>query len=778
MKLTIDNRQIEVDEGITVLEAAGRNDIYIPHLCSHPELTSYGGCRLCIVEIDGMRGYPTACTAIVREGMNVTTKTGIIQDMRREIIQLILSEHPSGCLICGEKEECAGTMETIRKVGVTTGCRWCPKDGDCELSRVVTYLEIDSIKFPVYFHDFDVEKYDPFFDRDYNLCIYCARCVRICEEHRKSFIIGLNRRGKNATVGPAFHNSHLEAECEFCGACVSVCPTGALAEKNRKWAGVPSAYKESICPFCGMNCDTLIALKKGKIVGTFPPGDPHLSGGELCVKGRFCLSETVNHPDRLLEPKFRFLEGYGIISLEDAVEKAAEQFKKNDGERAALYLSPGLTGEEAAAAGVFAAEVMNTANITSSVLNRETLRYLDLARTSIPLEEVETSGAIVTVLLKGNYNFGPLTLAVKRAADRGVPLCEIGWTRDTMSRFADLSIVPPAAKLKQFFRQLQNAVEKGKGGSREIKDLVKMIVEAPSVTFVLGPQIADMTEAGEILDSIEAVVGHTGGNVFAPLPWGNLSGLLSSVPVKPCEEIDSLIEKGKIDLLYIVGDAPFEERPPVDFIIHQSSFPPSRELKADLLLPAAAWGEISGTYTDIHGKKKTFSAVTDPPGLAHANPDLFRKIAEAAGKSDLAFTTRKAGVPEPLDISANPSRTGGKGVHAQKTKKVPPPDEYYPHLLIRERIPHAVHNAGLSRLVKGMAELLPDETVVMNPVDASRMGLKNGDSVIVESRDNKKTYPVKMQDFISPGVLFLLTDARPHVFGTNPVPVHIVPKVP
>ncbi|MCP5105866.1 MAG: molybdopterin-dependent oxidoreductase [bacterium] len=769
MKITIDNREIEVNEGVTILDAAEKNDIYIPHLCSHPELTPYGGCRLCIVEVEGMRGYPTACTSKVKDGMKVTTTTDIILDMRREIMQLILSEHPSGCLVCREKEECAGTMESIRKVGVTTGCRWCPKDGECELQRVVVTLEIDDIKFPVYYHDFDVEKYDPFFDRDYNICIYCGRCVRICEEHRKSFVLGLNERGKNATVGPAFHNTHLEAECEFCGACVSVCPTGTLAEKSRKWSGVPSEYKESICPFCSMNCETQIALKKKRIIGTFPPGDPHQSGGELCVKGRFCLGETVNHPDRLLEPKFRFMEGYGIISWEDAEAQAAEKLKEVEGNRTAVYLSPGLTLEEAAAAGQFAREVINTTNITTSVLNENMARYLAAAQKSAPLEEVEESGAIVTVLLKGNYGYAPLTLAVKRAAERGVPLCKIGWTRDTVSRFSDLDIAPPAAKLKQFFRGLLNAVEKGKGGSKEVKELVKMINDAPSTIFVLGPQVADMTDGEDILASIEKIVELTGGKIFAPNPFGNLTGLLSLPGIKLSEDVNQLVADEKIDLLYIIGDTPFEKRPPVDFIIHQGVFPPPPALKTDLMLPFAGWGEISGTYADIHGKRKTFKAVADPPGMARLNRDIFGRIAAAMDKKDPAFTEKAIAKLVPANPSVKFPVKKSKG----KKAKVVQPDAYSPHLLIQERTPHAVHNVSLSSVVAGMAELIPEGTLTMNPADASRMGFNDGDSVEVESQTNKKTYPLKLQDFISPGVLFLLTDARPHVFGTNPSPVHL-----
>jgi formate dehydrogenase alpha subunit len=393
--------------------------------------------------VEGMKGYPTACTTKVQEGMKVRTGTDIVQDMRREIIQLILSEHPTGCLICDEAEECKGTMSTIRKVGATTGCRWCPKDGDCELQRVVEYLGIKEIKFPVYYQDMEVEKYDPFFDRDYNLCIYCGRCVRICDEHRKSFVLNLSERGKDTKVGPAFHLSHIDAECEFCGACVSVCPTGTLSEKSRKWAGVPDQYYESICPFCSINCEIQIAKKNEKIIGTLPPGDPHQSGGELCVKGRFCLAELVNHPDRLLEPQFRFPEALGIISWEEAIEKAADQLKSIKGKRAAVYLSPNLPLEEIASVNRFAREILETDNITSSVLNENLVHFITVAEKSIPLEEVEESGAFVSVFMKGNYSYGPLTLAIKRAAQKGIPLCQIGWTRDTASRFASQSIAPP-----------------------------------------------------------------------------------------------------------------------------------------------------------------------------------------------------------------------------------------------------------------------------------------------------------------------------------------------
>jgi predicted molibdopterin-dependent oxidoreductase YjgC len=771
MKLIIDNREIEVkNENITLLDAAGRNDIYIPHLCDHPQLTPYGGCRICIVEVEGMKGYPTACTTKVQEGMKVQTNTDIVQDMRREIIQLILSEHPTGCLICDEAEECKGTMSTIRKVGATTGCRWCSRDGDCELQQVVEYLGIKEIKFPVYYQDLEVEKYDPFFDRDYNLCIYCGRCVRICDEHRKSFVLDLSERGKDTKVGPAFHLSHIEADCEFCGACVSVCPTGALSEKSRKWAGVPDGYHESICPFCSLHCEIQMAGKNEKIIGTLPTGDPHQSGGELCVKGRFCLAELLNHPDRLLEPMFRFPEAYGIISWEEAIEKAADQLKSIKGKRAALYLSPNLPLEEIASVNRFAREILKTDNITSSVLNENLVHFISAAEKAIPLEEVEESGAFVSVFLKGNYSYGPLTLAIKRAAEKGIPLCQIGWTRSTSSRFADQTIAPPRGDEKNFFKKILNLIEKGKGGTAEIKKLVQMIEDAPSTTFILGPEIANLTEGKEILDIIEKIADLTASKIFAPNPYGNIPGLLAIADVKMSDDINQLVADEKIDLLYIVGDAPFEKRPAVDFIIHQGSFPPPDQLSADLVLPASLWGEISGTYVGAHGKMKTFESVAKPPGLALGNREIFEKITKAMGRTDVKFTAKEINKQIPKNFSI---KLPGPGSKKTKRVKVTSPDSSFPYLLIQERTPHALHNVSLSKTIAGMAVILPEDTLIMNPRDAGKLGLNDGDSVLVESAGSKGTYPLKLQQIISPGFVFLLTHARDHVFDVNPCPVHL-----
>jgi formate dehydrogenase beta subunit len=227
--LNIDGHEVKTEKGKTVLEAALDAGIYIPHLCYHPDLTPLGACRLCVVEIEGMRGIPTACTTLATEGMEVTTKTPQVDQIRRLAMELMLAGHPPDC---------------------TT----CPKYLNCELQSLKQYLGIsESLRMKRRPKAFPVNSSNPLFLHDLGRCILCGRCVRACYELRGVGVLSFIKRGSETYIGTAFDRSLADAGCRFCGACVEVCPTGAIrdhdellvAGKNRRTALIPCKYT---CP--------------------------------------------------------------------------------------------------------------------------------------------------------------------------------------------------------------------------------------------------------------------------------------------------------------------------------------------------------------------------------------------------------------------------------------------------------------------------------------------------------------------------------------------------
>jgi ferredoxin len=225
--LNIDGKDVKSESGKTVLEAALDNGIYIPTLCYHPDLSPFGACRLCIVQIEGLRGLPTSCTTMAKEGMIVKTDTPNIKRVRKMAMELILAAHPDDCLVCSQNL-------------------------NCELQAVAQYIGVDQKRLKSSINERPLNTANPLFNHDMSKCILCGRCVRACYELRGVGILSFISRGKETYVGTAFDKPLAQAECRFCGACIEVCPTGALTDKdgfirkgNREAALVPCRKK---CP--------------------------------------------------------------------------------------------------------------------------------------------------------------------------------------------------------------------------------------------------------------------------------------------------------------------------------------------------------------------------------------------------------------------------------------------------------------------------------------------------------------------------------------------------
>lgn len=298
VRLRIDGQQTLAPPGLSVLEAARKVGIEIPHLCHHPGLSPAGICRLCLVEVDGK--LVTACRQPVQEGMEVRTDGEHIRRIRRVLLELILSDHPQDCLTCDE-------------------------NGACPLQRYAYEYGIAENRFLGPDHErrrLPVDEGNPFIRSEPEKCILCGRCVRACAEIQGRYVLGFTGRGFATRIGPPLGKSLTETNCEFCGQCVAVCPTGALTARGRRLQGREWELRtvHTVCPFCGCGCPITLHLKGDRIV--------KVSGGaqgfRLCVKGRFGMG-FVHHEDRLGTPLVRDGDALRETSWEDALSLVARR---------------------------------------------------------------------------------------------------------------------------------------------------------------------------------------------------------------------------------------------------------------------------------------------------------------------------------------------------------------------------------------------------------------------------------------------------------------------
>lgn len=288
--LKIDDKKVTVRKLSTILDAARKLDIPIPTLCHHPELSPYGGCRLCIIEIKGSAKPVAACTTFAREGMEVITTSPHLENLRRTTLELILSDHPNDCMVC-------------------------ERSGDCKLQELAYFYGIRETRFIGERRIYAKKDNNPFLERDMEKCILCGQCVRICDEIQGVGAIDFAYRGLKTKICPPFEK---DLNCEFCGQCVAVCPTGALTGKMWTNKGRQNFIEvDTVCPYCGCGCNLTLYVKRNKIIRVASKEDT-INEGWLCAKGRFGYG-FVHSPDRLKKPLIRIApKEQSAISLQQS----------------------------------------------------------------------------------------------------------------------------------------------------------------------------------------------------------------------------------------------------------------------------------------------------------------------------------------------------------------------------------------------------------------------------------------------------------------------------
>jgi formate dehydrogenase major subunit len=304
--LEIDGATVTVPAGTSVMRAAALADTRIPKLCATDSLKSFGSCRLCLVEIEGRKGFPASCTTIVAPGMKVRTDSPRIRQLRRGVVELYVSDHPLDCDDCPANGHCE-LQDAAEATGITHS-RWSP--GATQRGQTP-----------------DVS--NPYFDFNPDLCIVCSRCVRACDETQGTLALTIEGRGFHSRVAASERQPFLVSECVSCGACVEACPTAALTEKSLAQLGQPTEAVTTTCGYCGVGCSLNAEVKQETVVRMVPNRNGAANQGHACVKGRFAWGYAT-HKDRVTKPMIRekITDPWREVSWEEAIDHAAREFRR------------------------------------------------------------------------------------------------------------------------------------------------------------------------------------------------------------------------------------------------------------------------------------------------------------------------------------------------------------------------------------------------------------------------------------------------------------------
>ena len=307
VSLTIDGRVVSVPEGTSVMRAAFEAGIKVPKLCATDSLESFGSCRVCLVHIEGRRGYPSSCTTPVEAGMTVTTQSDQLAKIRRGVMELYISDHPLDCLTC-------------------------PTNGDCELQSTAGEVGLRDVRYGFAGENhtqLEKDESSPYFTFDSSKCIVCSRCVRACEETQGTFALTISGRGFDSRVSVGPEANFVESDCVSCGACVAACPTATLTENSIIEKGIPEHSVTTTCAYCGVGCGFKAEMRGQEVIRMTPWKDGKANEGHACVKGRFAFGYST-HKDRMTEPMIRdsIDQPWKKVSWDEALTYAATRLRE------------------------------------------------------------------------------------------------------------------------------------------------------------------------------------------------------------------------------------------------------------------------------------------------------------------------------------------------------------------------------------------------------------------------------------------------------------------
>ncbi len=703
VNLTIDGKQVMVDGQATILDAAKSIGIEIPTFCYHPRLEIFGGCRMCLVEVEGWNKLETSCTCRVSEGMVVYTDNPKVRAGRKAMLEFLLVNHPLDCPVCD-------------------------RSGACDLQDLVFKYGSEETRFTGQKRVLPDRVVSPLIDRNVNRCIQCKRCVRICEEVQGVSALGMAQRGAKTVVVPFLDKT---LDCEFCGHCIYACPVGCVTSMPARHAARTWEMEKtaSVCSYCSIGCTLEYNSRNDKVLKVSHLEGSEVNDGSLCSKGFFGY-DAINHPDRITNPMVRKDGGLQEVSWEEALATAAKGLGRIAGEGkenlAGGIASTRITNEELFLFQKLLRTALKSNNIDTSAgtWGRRVLPVFDerLGVWAPPNSLNEITGADALLIVGCDVTVsGPIRgLKVKKAIRNGASVTEINPLRTALAKVGSRSLKVPVGlevalvkgmirviieeKLADFsavgsfgkFAELERTVRekdletiaKECGVEKGLIEVVAREFAGAEKACVFFGETAALQPGGEKL--LEALfdllmltgkAGNEGCGIFpvfsatnfqgavdmgvdpawlpgrVPVTSGDGRGSLEKawgckIPEKPGFTAPEMIQaaaEGRLSALYLVGVDLFscipgsslveEALAKLDFLVVQDLFLTETAQRADVVLPAAGMAEKEGTLTSIERRVQKVSQAVREPGKALADWKIFLKLGTALGAPGMSYSS-------------------------------------------------------------------------------------------------------------------------------------------
>lgn len=815
--LTINNKEVVLEKPVSVLEAARQAGIKIPTLCYHEALKPYGGCRLCVVEVERMPKLQTACTLMAADGMVVKTESEAISKVRRGILEFLLINHPLDCPYCDKAGECE-LQDLVNKYGPTVG----------------RYKE-EKRKVP------ESHK-DQILARNMERCVVCTRCVRMCNDMQGASAISMMGRGNHTRMEPF---SAASFNCEYCGNCLTVCPVGAILSRLYMHSFRPWQVDnevETICSYCGVGCSLVVQVRDDSIKRVIPRIGLGVNKGLLCSRGRFGY-EYINSGDRLTMPLIRrngtLEQSTWSEALNLVAEKLSEIKKAEGGPAIAGIASARCSNEDNYAFQKFMRMACGSNNIDSisrtgfAAAQKYFEELLGQGITANMIDGLKNSEVIFVVGGDPTAVNPILGLAIREAAKRGATIAVLGNAKG-LERFGNLRVVPSVFKDVDVLEELLAGVSKIKGargekldidkGIRALSDkysgemdiegfqkLKRALADSPSTSIVFGMDLVQRTSGHRSIFAVAGLIYLLEARLYLLSDRPNEQGLIDTgcvpdmlpggrplgvhdfkrkfesewggaIPDEDGMTLFEIIEGArnkKLKALYVMGDNPVFNLPDslsikdalksLDFLVVQDIFLTETAEIADVVLPALGWTEKTGTYTNLERRVQLQKkAVNSSSGM-----EDWKIISEISGK--MGFKMNYPEAENIMDEIAKVSplyrdltyREIGRGnclwpYHGEPLRgeihELPAmanaASEYNADFYIALEKP-LFHSGTLSRRSQALMKICPEPTLKINGAAAGKLGLQEGDRVRVSTATGSSEVAVSIDDSIKDNKVLL-----------------------